>query len=683
MEDKSQILDKIKSKYIFKVIVSFLPRKSYKLELFKYSKRFQDKFGIKLIDYKISHAINNKTIELNKYLSFNDNFKKEEDKAILINDLEKDLNNLNLDIDLKSFLECAFDYLNEDDINEDGIKLDIYSPFYDYFLKTGLKNKNIQLIIPVDKIKNFQLKNDYISVVEKLNTNSGIDFNHLWIDFIYNNYDDANYLTDLKFNFKLIKKLFLIQEKEKNTCNDNEKNQKGTSWDNFYKEIFSMPDIQNNLFALDLKIPKTYDSVEINLEEINNLKAIKHLILYNYNFKTPFILKLFNLKQLQLIGVKNISFDENTPYSIQVFFILESSINKPKELLNFPNLENFRFFSCSIANYINFKNLKKLNAIYTESYNLIKIKDDDISSLTSLKDIFIFEADTNNDGMIKKLLLIPNIENAVISGRIKSEDLKDIKGKNSSLKKLQMKGVHKECILDNFQKLFPNVNEIIVDSYKTPMEIHPWCGTCQMEQRGKSYKTNIVIEENKECITDKIRIIGGGCRVISVLCNSFENLKELTVDIENMISCLTAPIFHNEEKLIMKSLNTLCFRISRRSKDIFSGETLKLISDNVDYMPNLKSFKFSCCLSKFDEKIYLDLIKKLLVRNLDEIYLLIRIGRVNRADFYLGFTNEQNSYDHNVYERYSKKELLDLCKDKNIIIKNYSKIIIYKLKLNN
>ena len=680
MEDKSQILCKIKSKFIFKLIFSFLSDKSYKLEMFRYSKKIQNKLGIKLNDYKIAHAINKKTIELTKYLSFTDNFNKEEDKAILKNDLEKDLGELKLDTNLESFLECAYDYLSEDDTNEDGLKLDIYSPFYDYFLKTGLNNKNIELIIPVDKIKNFNLKNDYISAIEKLYTNSGVDFNYLRINFIYNNYDDVNYLIDLKFNFKLITNLSLIQEKESNTGDDNKEKSKETLWNNFYKVIFSMPDIQNNLTTLDLKVPKSYDGVEINLEEINNLKAIKNLTISNYNFKTPFMLKLFNLTQLQLIEVKNIAFDENTPYNIVNLFIYDSSINEPEELLNFPNLENFRFFDCStVVNYINFKNLKKLNTIYTESYILTKIKDEDISSLISLKEIIIYEV---NKEMFKKLLLIPNIENAVISGGIESEDLKGIRGKNLSLKKLRMKDVQNECTLDNFQKLFPNVDEIIIDSLKTPMDVHPWCGTCQREQRGKSYKTNIVIEENKKCATDKIKIIGGGCSLISVLCNSFENLKELTIDIENMIRCVTAPIFHNEDKIIMKSLNTLCFRISRRSKDIFSGETLKLICDNVDYMPNLKSFKFSCCLSKFDKQIYLDLIKKLLIRNLDEIYLLIRIERFNNADFYFGFSDCENRYDYNVYERYSKKELLDMCKDENVIIKNYSKIVIYKLKLN-
>ena len=322
-----------------------------------------------------------------------------------------------------------------------------------------------------------------------------------------------------------------------------------------------------------------------------------------------------------------------------------------------------------------------MKTIYTESNTLAKIKDEDISSITTLNEIVIFNVFYGNKEMVKKLLLFPNIEKlSIISGRFESDDLKDIKGKNLSLKKLEMKYIQRECDLNDFQIIFPNVNKITINSIETPMEVHPWCGTCQMEQRGKNYKTRIIIEENKECNTDKICIIGGGCSMISLLCNSFENLKELYIDIENMIKCCTVPIFDEENKLIFKSLETFSFCISRRSKDIFSGDTLKIISDNVDKMPNLKTFRLSCCLTKFEEKIYLELIKKLLLLNLDEIYLLIRIEKFTNADYYFGFTNEQNRYDHNSYERYSKKELLDMCQDKKIIIKNYDKIAIYKLK---
>ena len=105
------------------------------------------------------------------------------------------------------------------------------------------------------------------------------------------------------------------------------------------------------------------------------MKALQDLIISNYNLKTPFTLKLFNLKRLQLSDVNNISLDESNPYNIVKCVINESSINQPNELINFPYLEDFRLFSSSFNEYINFKNLKKLKVIYTESSDLTKIKE--------------------------------------------------------------------------------------------------------------------------------------------------------------------------------------------------------------------------------------------------------------------------------------------------------------------
>ena len=97
MKAMPYILDKIKSTMIFKTIFSFMPNQYYKLKLFKNSKKFQSKLGIKLQDYKIAHIMKKKSIELKKYFSFEDNFTKVEDKAILKTNLENDLKELNLD----------------------------------------------------------------------------------------------------------------------------------------------------------------------------------------------------------------------------------------------------------------------------------------------------------------------------------------------------------------------------------------------------------------------------------------------------------------------------------------------------------------------------------------------------------------------------------------------------------
>ena len=62
MEVMSNIFDKIRSNMIFKTIFSFMPNEYYKLKLFKYSKKFQSKLGIKLQDYKIAHIMKKKSI---------------------------------------------------------------------------------------------------------------------------------------------------------------------------------------------------------------------------------------------------------------------------------------------------------------------------------------------------------------------------------------------------------------------------------------------------------------------------------------------------------------------------------------------------------------------------------------------------------------------------------------------
>ena len=362
MEAVPNIFAKIKSKMIFKTIFSFMPNQYYKLKLLKNSKTFQSKLGIELKDYKIAYIVKTKSIELKKYFSFKNNFEKVEDKAILKTNLENDLNKLNLNIDLKSFEECALNYFCDEDNDKNGIKLDIYSPFYEYILKGVMKEQIFELIIPIDKIMNFQLKNDYLSAIEKLN-HSAINKDNIWINYIYNNnYDELNYLIDLKFNFKLIKKIALIKEKESKTNEDNKNNLQETLCDKLDKIVFSLPDIQNNLTGLDLKISNHHEKVSISLEGINNLKSLKNLIISNYDLKIPFTLKLFNLAQLKLSEVKNISFDENMAYNIVKLLINESSIKKPNELINFPNLEDLRILKCSFQENINFKNFE--NHIY-------------------------------------------------------------------------------------------------------------------------------------------------------------------------------------------------------------------------------------------------------------------------------------------------------------------------------
>ena len=54
-------------------IFYFIKDKEYKLKLFKYSKKLQNKFGIKLLDYKLVYNIINRETNFNPYFSFKKN----------------------------------------------------------------------------------------------------------------------------------------------------------------------------------------------------------------------------------------------------------------------------------------------------------------------------------------------------------------------------------------------------------------------------------------------------------------------------------------------------------------------------------------------------------------------------------------------------------------------------------
>ena len=58
-----------------------------------------------------------------------------------------------------------------------------------------------------------------------------------------------------------------------------------------------------------------------------------------------------------------------------------------------------------------------------------------------------------------------------------------------------------------------------------------WCLTCIRERRDKFIPSVIDFQENKDCKTDKIHFLGGGCKYIGFSCASYVNIKEIIGDI--------------------------------------------------------------------------------------------------------------------------------------------------------
>ena len=659
MEDNKS---KINSKYLFRIIFSYIRIKNFKLELLKYSKEYQKKLELRKIDY-INAFLSNNNIDFKPYFTFKKKFNAIEDKDILKKGLDNYLKNLNIDFDLIE--EYAINSYEDEDI-----KIDIYSPFFDSLFKKKY-NKTFEIKIPMDKIEKFNLQKDYISIFENIN-NSEFDKNYPYIYFKYKNPTDIDFIKDLKLNFKLIKKLKL---KRINDENDEETKKEemeietdsidNKSFSNFYKALFSLADIQNNLIDLCLKINKKNKKsyIPASFKEINNLKALQNLNINGYNFETTFVLRLFNLQRLVLCDVKNFEFDESNAFNIKELIIINSERSKSNFKINFPELETLKFvfdsYNDFYINIIDFKSTKLLKKLVIDYDSFIKINDEDLSSLNCLEEVIILSDGQSGAKAIKKLLLIKNLKTTDVFLDIDDEELINIQGENLSLETFEVQNARSVCELPKLQKLFPNIKKILIHSNKTMYDTSGyWCGTCIRERRGKAIPSVIDFQEKKDCKTDKIHLLGGGCKYIGFSCTSYENVKEIIVDIKNRIKTITLPLLFDTDRKYNSLTNFTFINECIPGGYHIDISILKSIYNNIDNMQKLKIFKLKCYTSKIDKEFYNDFIRKLLSLKLDQIVLLVK-------------------FKASGLKKYSKQELKEIYPNINHL--DFSKITIYNL----
>ena len=313
----------------------------------------------------------------------------------------------------------------------------------------------------------------------------------------------------------------------------------------------------------------------------------------------------------------------------------------------------------SYLNIFDFKNIKILKNLEIDYDNFIHINDDDLSSLNSLEEVIILSNGGNGTEAIKKLLLIKNLKSTNVYLNINDEELKKIQGENLSLETFAIQEVRNICELYTLQKLFPNIKKIFIHSYKTMYDTSGcWCLTCIMEYRGKAIPSSIHLVESKDCQTDKIHLLGEGCKGIGLCCTSFENLKEIIIDIENQIRAISLPILFDTSRKYDSLINfTLFSKYKFRDYEI-SISILKNIYNNIDNMPKLKIFKLKCYTRNVDKEFYNKFIRKLLSLNLDQIILLVK-------------------FNVSGVKRYSKQDLREIYPNINHL--DFSNIAIYNL----
>ena len=129
----------------------------------------------------------------------------------------------------------------------EGIKLeiDINSPLFDIFYKSKLFGELFIIPMDFDFIERYKLKEEYIYVFNKLND---INSNYSSLYLKCNDDKDISYLKDFNINFNKIKNLNI----EISDTKDN------FDYNLFYKELFSLKDIENNIVDLYINNYEVY-----------------------------------------------------------------------------------------------------------------------------------------------------------------------------------------------------------------------------------------------------------------------------------------------------------------------------------------------------------------------------------------------------------------------------------------
>ena len=642
--DKPSFLGKIHSKYIFQTIFSYIKFKNIKIHLFKYSKLLQKKVGLSLEDYKVNY-IKNLKLPLHDYLDNTDNFDKDYKNKKLKNDMIKYKFNFN---DLIAYANDLYqEYIKKNEIiDPDSLidTIDIYSPFFEPFSLKEFFEKLFTLIIPIKLIKNYNLLNDYIFAFYKLNK---LNSNYPKLELKRKDGNDIEYLKRLNLNFNKVKKLTVKIGKKHGFIG---------SYNCLFENLFTLPDIQHSLIFLEIEGVKPQKDYNINscsdedeeneeqeeeiFENLNKFELLEKLIMRDFKFEKKFTLKLNNLKELYIFNCSNITFAENSCLNLKTLFLYSNKINTPVKGLKLPELENLEFTGGNVLkhsenneneredenedednekNYdlFDFESLKKLKTLKIDISDFENYINSPLESVACAAGYCNFNEDEKK--MFEYLFSIKTLKIVEIQiDEISADEIKEIEGDNKSVEELRLSLNVRKTDYDfyNLQKKFPNLSFL--------------------EYKSSSYAEFLILEiiEDSNIKVNKLSISGERYIKNKFYIESFESLKLISLnihstEIRNLEEAF--PFFNNNCKVVFKSLTDFKFYYYADSPDNKKKNLRVLYNlyNNLDMMPNLKTFFLYCNTEGVDELYYKSFIKKLLSKKLDEIRIDIQINISN------------------------------------------------------
>ena len=491
------------------------------------------------------------------------------------------------------------------------------------------------------------------------------------MEFTYCNIDDLKYLKEFKIKFTQIKKLNIRKDEEginESHCLNNkgsfseEENNDIEYIKSFYNTLFSFENIEYNLISLSLNIfiEEKWNSfsyfVEMDpglLEGLNNLKSLKYLYLYNLEFSSTFILKLFNLEKLKLKKCKNIIFKENYILNLKSLNLEYCKLANSNSKLKFPELETLVIKGYHNENLLfDFSSMTKLKCIITTIDNFL-LSTNILLEETHLfygdfKENYTFVFDKNSNKIVQNIKYTDDDDYSNDKYIDKEKEIMMIKKFCSikSLKKIQFQIDNKNYDLCNLQNIFFNLTNLNIE-FMSPIN------------HKKNRKSNLKIIENPNCKLTSFNLLIN-MRLKSELklyIQSYEILESINFDIKSLKFNTNFPIFNNKCDIIFKSLKSfrLCLDLDLNNNKKLDPKINNLY-ENIEKMPNLREFTF-LGIQTFNKITIKKLVNKILsLKLINNIY--ISAG---------GYNLSKLSYDSNMH--YSKADLQKIFPDISFINK--------------
>ena len=502
--------------------------------------------------------------------------------------------------------------------------ISFYSPFFDDLSKEENFSKIFTISFPIDRMNELNLKNDYLSFFESLNKSNS---NYSSLEFNINNENNIDDIKECKIKFAQIKRMVITFLSNKD---------KIINFDYFFGILFSsfLTDIQNNLVCLSLQSNKIIKIDSNLLENINNLKSLKYFELTSFGINSPFMLKLTDLKSLNLFYCDNIQFqiENNTFLYLEKLDLNNCSFINSNSPIKCPILE-----TCCLKSIKNRK-IKKYNLIFDfNSFNNLKNFTGDSNYLfllgsKTLENVTLNELEINpiniEKQIIEKLISIKTLKNINFTlNKFSFQEIAKIKEENESVTKMKIYCRNGNCLLYDLEKKFPQLIDI----------------TASVSGRNSKGNYKLEIEENPDCKLNNLSIRISSENV-KLFCQSFEKLESVDFSFYGEIEFKDAfPIFNDKCQILFQSLKV--FKLNYNNDIDF--QIINNIYNNIDNMPNLETFTLYIYKENIDKEFFKRFLKKVL--SLESIrYLYIDIKSKDK------------------YEKYSREELIESFPDINV-----------------